>query len=177
VWYRPAGEMHDLPRLCTDVNGRVHEMSTPPPLIRPDVTSEVRRAAEERLSPQFAEVVRHTRQPFFQAIFDLESRQIAFDRVALLGDAAFVARPHCGMGVTKAAGDAMALADFLREANNDLPAALARYHGERARFGSMVVNHARELGAWLQGIDTREARAHHTPAAVMAEIAVTRNYV
>jgi 2-polyprenyl-6-methoxyphenol hydroxylase-like FAD-dependent oxidoreductase len=176
VWYRPAEESAALPRLCTDVNGRVHEMSTPPPLIRPEVTSEVRRAAEALLSPQFAEVVRHTRQPFLQAIFDLESPRIAFERVALIGDAAFVARPHCGMGVTKAAGDAMALADFLRESDNDVPAALDRYEGDRARFGSAVVNYARELGAWLQGIDTEQARAHHAPAAVMAEIAVTRDY-
>lgn len=176
VWYRPAEESAALPRLCTDINGRVHEMSTPPPLIRPEVTSDVRRAAEELLSPQFAEVVRHTRQPFFQAIFDLDSPQIAFGRIALLGDAAFVARPHVGMGVTKAAGDAMALVDSLRESDNDISAALARYQAERARLGSAVVNHARELGAWLQGIDTEQARRHHTPEAVMAEIAVTRDY-
>lgn len=30
-------------------------------------------------------------------------------RIVLLGDAAFVVRPHTAMGVSKAAGDAMAL--------------------------------------------------------------------
>jgi 2-polyprenyl-6-methoxyphenol hydroxylase-like FAD-dependent oxidoreductase len=34
-------------------------------------------------------------------------------RAAILGDAAFVARPHVGMGVTKAALDAESLADAL----------------------------------------------------------------
>ena len=34
-------------------------------------------------------------------------------RVALVGDAAFVARPHVGLGVTKAAGDAVALVDAI----------------------------------------------------------------
>jgi 2-polyprenyl-6-methoxyphenol hydroxylase-like FAD-dependent oxidoreductase len=176
VWYRPTDASDGIRNLCTDASGKLHEMSIPPRFIRPDVLAEMRQAAEELLSPQFVEVVRHTRQPFFQAIFDLESREIAFGRVALLGDAAFVARPHCGMGVTKAAGDAMALADFLRQSDNDVPAALAHYQGERARFGSAVVNHARELGAWLQGVDTEQARRHHTPAAVMSEIAVTRDY-
>ena len=121
-------------------------------------------------------VVRNTRQPFFQAIFDLESKEMAFGRVALLGDAAFVARPHCGMGVTKAAGDAMRLAGILHTADNDVPAALPLYAAERVRFGTAVVQHARELGAFLQGSNTEAARSHHTPEAVMREIAVTRDF-
>lgn len=176
VWYRPVEESRDLPRLCTDVAGKLHDMSIPPPLIRAEVLAEMRRAAEELLSPQFVEAVRHTRQPFFQAIFDLVSAQIAFGRVALLGDAAFVARPHVGMGVTKAAGDAMVLADLLRESNNDVPAALARYRSLRLPFGAAVVDHGRELGSYLQGRRTEQARRHHTPEAVMSEIAVTRDY-
>jgi len=177
VWYRPTDASDGMRRLCTDASGRLHELSIPPQLIRPEVLAEVRSAAEDLLSPQFAAVVRHTRQPFFQAIFDLESRNIAFGRVALLGDAGFVARPHCGMGVTKAAGDAMRLADTLRTAENDVPAALGAYEQERARFGAAVVAHARELGAFLQGHNTEEARRHHTPEAVMREIAVTRDFV
>jgi len=173
VWYRPTHAPDGIRRLCTDTAGKLHDMAIPPQLIRREVLAEMRQAAEELLSPQFREVVRHARQPFFQAIFDLESSRLAFGRVALLGDAAFVARPHCGMGVTKGAGDAMRLADLLREAANDVPAALARYEAERARFGSAVVAHARALGAWLQGRTDAEARSHHTPEAVMREIAVT----
>lgn len=176
VWYRPTEEARELPRLCTDVNGRRHEQSIPPPLIHPAVLAELRAAADALLAPQLAEVVRHTRQPFFQPIFDVESDCMAAGRVALLGDAAFVARPHCGMGVTKAAADATALVRFLRENPSDVPAALARYDELRRRFGAAVVAHARELGSWLQGKDTPEARRHHTPEAAMAEIAVTRDY-
>lgn len=176
VWYRPADEAREFPRLCTDAAGRRHDMSIPPPLIRPEVLSEMRRAAEALLSPQLAEVVRHARQPFFQPIFDLASERIAFGRVALLGDAAFVARPHVGMGVTKGAGDALALAACLSGTDNDVPAALARYESRRLHFNAAVVAHGRELGAWLEGKDTPEAKRHHTPEAVMREIAVTRDY-
>jgi 2-polyprenyl-6-methoxyphenol hydroxylase-like FAD-dependent oxidoreductase len=176
VWYRPTEAADELPRLCTDLNGRRHELSIPPPLIRPEVLAELRGAGEALLAPHLAEVVRHTRQPFFQPIFDVESSCMAAGRVALLGDAAFVARPHCGMGVTKAAGDATALVGFLREMPDDVPAALARYDQLRRRFGAAVVAHARELGSWLQGKDTPEARRHHTPEAAMAEIAITRDY-
>ena len=181
VWYRPAHAEHALPQLCTDSAGRRHDMSIPPPLIRAEVLADMRRGAQDALSPQFAEVVAKTRQPFFQAIFDLESRAMAYGRVALLGDAAFVARPHCGMGVSKAAGDAMALADALREAADDPVRALSRYSAERVRFGHAVVAHARELGSYLQACDgdaaARDRAAHHhTPHAVMRDIAVTRAF-
>ena len=176
VWYRPAHEAHELPHLCTDADGRRHDISIPPPLIRPEVLAELRHAAREWLSPQLAEVVRRTRQPFFQPIYDVESAHMAFGRVALAGDAAFVARPHVGMGVTKGAGDGMALADSLAATPDDVPSALARYESRRRRFNAAVVAHGRELGAWLEGQTTPEARRHHTPAAVLAEIAVTRDY-
>jgi hypothetical protein len=44
------------------------------------------------------------------------------------------------------------------------------------RFGNAVVRHAQSLGAFLQGSDTPAARSHHTPEAVMREIAVTRDF-
>jgi 2-polyprenyl-6-methoxyphenol hydroxylase-like FAD-dependent oxidoreductase len=182
VWYRPTHALHELPPLCTDIHGRRHEMAIPPPLIRPEVLDAMRAAARAQLSPQFAEAVEKTRQPFFQAIFDLESPQMAFGRVALLGDAAFVARPHVGMGVSKAAGDALSLASLLAEHRNDALLALPAYSASRVRFGSAVVAHARALGAYLQacagGDETAQAKEawQHTPEAVMRDIAVSRNF-
>ena len=176
VWYRPADEARELRRLCTDSAGKCHGTAIPPPLIRPEILAETRRAAEDLLAPQIAEVVRLAPHPFFQPIFDVESPHMAFGRVALLGDAAFVARPHVGMGVTKGAGDALALAACLRETGDDISAALGRYESMRLKFDAAVVAHGRELGAWLQGSGTEEARRHHTPEAVLAEIAVPRGY-
>ena len=65
------------------------------------------------LAPQFNAMVALCEQPFLQPIYDLEVPRMAFGRVAILGDAAFVARPHVGAGVAKAAEDALALADAL----------------------------------------------------------------
>lgn len=185
VWYRPARAENELADLCTDSRGRRHELGIPPPLIRAQVIEAVRAAAREQLSPQFAEVVEKTRQPFFQAIFDLESKSMAWGRVALLGDAAFVARPHVGMGVSKAAGDALALADLLHLNRNNIGAALPAYSAGRVLLGEAVIAHARELGAYLQTWSRSDAEAiaereraaqHHTPEAVMREIAVTRTF-
>ena len=175
VWYRPLEETRGLADLCTDINGRTHDMSVPPPLLRPELIQEARESARRNLAPQYAEVVERAPQPFFQAIFDLVCPRITFGRIALLGDAAFVARPHVGMGVTKAAGDAMALADALRDAG-DVESALAAYEAARKPVGAAVVEHARELGAYLGGDRSDEARRRHTPDAVMREIAVTRRF-
>jgi 2-polyprenyl-6-methoxyphenol hydroxylase-like FAD-dependent oxidoreductase len=75
---------------------------------------------------------------------------MAVGRVALLGDAAFVARPHVGMGVTKAALDAQSLAQCIADASGDLFAALARYDRERRLFGMRVVARSRRLGAYIE---------------------------
>lgn len=149
VWYRPTREHDALPRLCTDAAGHCHGQAIAPPLIRPEVIAEMKADARRLLAPQVAGIVERTAQPFFQAIYDLESPRIALGRAVLLGDAAFVARPHVGMGVTKAALDAQCLADALRD-NNDLDAALARYDTERRRFGGRIVARARSLGAWIE---------------------------
>jgi 2-polyprenyl-6-methoxyphenol hydroxylase-like FAD-dependent oxidoreductase len=86
-------------------------------------------------------------QPFFQAIYDLASPRLVFGRVALLGDAAFVARPHVGAGVTKAALDAVCLATAIAGHGGDVDAALAHYGSERLRFGDWIVGRGRDLGA------------------------------
>jgi len=150
IWYRPTDYRETLPRLCTDAGGRCHGISIPPPLIRPEVVEEIKAAARALLAPQIARIVELTEQVFFQAIFDLESPRMALGRVALLGDAAFVARPHVGMGVTKAALDAECLAREIRAANGDLGAALVRYDRERRRFGTRLVARARRLGAYIE---------------------------
>jgi 2-polyprenyl-6-methoxyphenol hydroxylase-like FAD-dependent oxidoreductase len=135
----------------------------------------MRHDADTLLAPQFAELVRLTPQPFFQPIYDVESPRLVFGRVVLAGDAAFVARPHVGMGVTKAAGDAVALADALR-AHDDVDVALKRYEAARLRLGTAVIARARHLGAYMQAqiktaSERQMAERYRTPAAVMRETA------
>jgi 2-polyprenyl-6-methoxyphenol hydroxylase-like FAD-dependent oxidoreductase len=152
VWYRPTDPATALADLCTDASGRHHVTAIPPPLIRPDVIAGIKATARALIAPQIAEIFARS-EPFFQPIFDLESPAIAFGaptpRIALLGDAAFVARPHVGAGVTKAALDAATLADALLAHRNDLGAALARYSREQIRFGRGLVAFGREEGAYI----------------------------
>jgi 2-polyprenyl-6-methoxyphenol hydroxylase-like FAD-dependent oxidoreductase len=174
VWYRPADEGGKLAALLTDEAGVRHAISIPPPLIRRDAVAAMRAAAERLLAPQFRVVVRLIEEPLLQPIYDLESPRLAFGRVAILGDAAFVARPHVGAGVSKAADDAAALAAAL-DVDDDVAAALRRFEAERRPVGARIIERARHLGAYLQAAQStaernRSAR-HRIPQAVLAETA------
>jgi 2-polyprenyl-6-methoxyphenol hydroxylase-like FAD-dependent oxidoreductase len=174
VWYRPADERIELKRLLTDETGTTHTISIPPPLIRREAIAQMRAAAERLLAPQFREVVRMIDEPILQPIYDLETPRMAFGRVAIVGDAAFVARPHVAAGVAKAADDAAALAAALQD--SEVEPALRRFEAERLPVGRRIIERARHLGAYLQATQTAEERArsqrHSIPEAVLAETAV-----
>lgn len=70
-------------------------------------------------------------------------------RVVLLGDAAFIVRPHTAMGVAKAAADAMELRGALVE-EASIDAALYRYNARRMIAGSQIARYGQRLGESIQ---------------------------
>jgi 2-polyprenyl-6-methoxyphenol hydroxylase-like FAD-dependent oxidoreductase len=175
VWYRPTDERR-LEWMLTDESGVTHVGSIPPPLIHKSVVAEMRTEAARVLSPQFQEVIGLAPEPFLQPIYDFETPQMAFGRVAILGDAAFVARPHVGAGVAKGADDAIALAKAL-ENGAPVEAALKQFEAERLVVGRRIVQRARALGAYMQAERATEAERaaaerHHGPEPTMAETAL-----
>ena len=148
VWYRPAPDDGSLQALMTDADGHHHALGLPPHKVSWKHIAQARQDARDLLAPQFAEMLEKTAQPFLQPIYDCSSQQIVFGRIALMGDAAFVARPHVGMGVTKAAQDAVALADCFAKLGVT-PIALLAYESERLIAGQAIVERARHLGAYL----------------------------
>ena len=164
AWFRPADEA-TLADLCTDQNGRRHGVAIPPPLIRRELIDALAADATAHLAPEIAALLTQAPQPILQPIFDCEAPRIAFRRVALVGDAAFVARPHVATGITKAALDAEALAGSLCSA--DIDAALTRYDAERQPAGSRLVARGRYLGAHLEARDG--PRPERDPAQLIRE--------
>lgn len=165
VWYRPA-DAQALQALLSDADGTHYPQGIAPNKVSWRQIAAMREAARGLLAPQFAEIIEKTAQPFVQPIQDLMSSRLAFGRVALMGDAAFVARPHVGMGVTKAAQDAVALTEAIR-VHGASAAALQAYESLRLPAGQAVVRRARELGAYMQGRSERDADAvlRHTAVA------------
>ena len=151
IWYRGVA---DLKELFTDASGKDHGMSIPPPLIRTEFVAEMKMHALDVLPAPIAAVVQKAPQPLLQAISDMESPRLTFGRVALLGDAAFVVRPHVAGGAGKAAMDARCLADVL-QSERSIEAALAAYEQKQLDFGARIVRHSRYLGADLEGRPTQ----------------------
>jgi 2-polyprenyl-6-methoxyphenol hydroxylase-like FAD-dependent oxidoreductase len=149
LWYHAASEREVL-EMSTDESGHCHGMAIPPPLIRKEVVASLYREASDQLPPQHVDLLHAEPQPFFQAIYDLECEKLVFGRALLLGDAAFVARPHVGAGVTKAALDAQCLADALCAHGGDIASALASYERDRLTIGTRMVARARRLGAFIE---------------------------
>jgi 2-polyprenyl-6-methoxyphenol hydroxylase-like FAD-dependent oxidoreductase len=174
VWYRPAS-VSSVADMCTDAAGHYHATGVPPPLIRDEVISRVKADAKAVLAPSIAEIFLRA-DPFFQPIYDLESPALVFDRVALTGDAAFVARPHVGAGATKAAIDAAVLAAALRGAGNDLPGALARFESSQLPFGRDLVALSRQQGAYLSAqLSSRDRREENRDIEALLHAHGTRS--
>ena len=169
VWYRPA-DVPQLAALMTDAHGQYFPLGIPPAKVAQVHIDAMRQAAHERLAPQFAEILDKTEQPFLQPIYDCASSSMAFGRIALMGDAAFVARPHVGMGVTKAAEDAMALVQAITE-HGATPAALKAFEQARLAVSLAVVQRGRRLGAHLHAGAPSNVSPPH-PDKVMADTAI-----
>ena len=170
VWYRPADAGPELAELMTDADGRHHADGIPPQQVSWRQIAAARAAARQHLAPQFAEVLEKTAVPFLQPIYDLASPTLAHGRAALLGDAAFVARPHVGMGVAKAADDATALADSIAQ-HGATPAAVLAYNARRHPAGLAVAQRAQALGTHLEARH-RNRGLQPSPPTVMHQTAI-----
>ncbi|WP_411906682.1 FAD binding domain-containing protein [Rhizobium mayense] len=145
VWYRPVSP-ENLRSIFTGAEGQVFTHSLPRGELSDERLQGLRHDAAALLPPQFALAVEAEPHPAIQGIFDYEAQRMVSRRVALIGDAAFVVRPHTAMGVSKAAGDALALRNALSK-SDDLAEALGRYEQERLPAGRQIAAYGRRLGA------------------------------
>jgi 2-polyprenyl-6-methoxyphenol hydroxylase-like FAD-dependent oxidoreductase len=160
IWYRVA-DAESLRRMCVDDSGHQHEFSVPPPQIRKDLIAAMRAEAQASFPAVLNDCLCAIERPFFTPIYDFIAPRIVCGRIALVGDAASNARPHMGFGVSKAACDAQALADALRD-EDDVDSALARYDRIRQPIGEIIVKHSRKLGAHMGvNLQSEEDRAMH----------------
>ena len=169
VWYHPVREADELPAFLTDDSGRYHPNGIPPALLSTRVRARMIDTAARVLAPQFAEALARGRLHFFQPILDLEPTQLVSGRIALVGDAAFVIRPHTAMGVPKGAGDVRCLVDALARHGSDVDRALGDFEIARLRVGRAILQRGQRLGAYMQaqgGTLEERARAEAARSAV-----------
>ncbi len=172
VWYSEVPDK-DLLDMLTDTEGNRHAVTIPPPMVRPDVLSRMRSDAWSRLPTPFNDILEVSERPFFTPVYDHLSPEMATGRVALVGDAACVARPHVGMGVTKAAVDATTLAECLDGVR--IPDGLHAYSKDRTSAARTAYETSRWLGRLIFDCDRNEnldGRSNPKIEAIMHETAV-----
>ncbi len=81
-----------------------------------------------------------------QTIVDVTVPHTVFGRVMLIGDAAFVVRPHTAGAVAKAAYDAFALSKSLAAARQDVDVGLKSAEILQMQQGQSLVRYGIELG-------------------------------
>ncbi len=146
VWYINAVPGPELDRVLTDKDGRRLEFSVPQGFVSTAMTDWLHTQARSILPPTFRRLVEVTQEPFVQTIHDLAVPKMAFGRVCLTGDAAFVPRPHTAASTAKAAANATALADCLTVAKGDLLEALRWWEPDQLEMGQRLRVHGKQLG-------------------------------
>jgi 2-polyprenyl-6-methoxyphenol hydroxylase-like FAD-dependent oxidoreductase len=150
-----------LERLLTDRTGTLHGASVPAGMVPAELTAEVHAAATHELHPRFVELVQGTADPFIQTILDVVVPHIVFGRACLLGDAAFVVRPHTAAATAKAAADATTLATALAADPGDSDAALRSWERRQLEHGRGLVDHGIAVGR--RSVERRDGSCPRTP--------------
>jgi 2-polyprenyl-6-methoxyphenol hydroxylase-like FAD-dependent oxidoreductase len=148
--------------MFTGTDGTHYETGIPPKLVKPELVAVMKEEAQRVFPPVFADVIARMEGMFVQAIYDLESDVMGRGRIAIIGDGAFVARPHCGAGVSKAADDAASLANMLSK-NDRVEDAISAFSAERTKAGKAAVAWAAHLGSYFQIDTTGHRRADFSP--------------
>ena len=145
VWYWNVPEA-ELPKLMTGVDGHERDFSVPPGQVREECLKKQDAIAERVFCPQFLELWRSTETPFLQPILDLAVPRMVQGRVLLLGDAAFIPRPHTAASTAKAGANALALGRALREFPDDIDVALKEWEADQLALGRDLERSGRALG-------------------------------
>jgi 2-polyprenyl-6-methoxyphenol hydroxylase-like FAD-dependent oxidoreductase len=145
LWYFNVVDGDELKTVMTDSQGRVRKFFLPQGEVRESVIQQMRVAAKGYLPEIFQYLFELTEKPFIQPIYDLSVPRMVFGRVCLIGDAAFVVRPHTAAGTSKAAINAIELAQELQESGGDVVAALEKWEPIQLAMG----NYLKVLGVTL----------------------------
>jgi 2-polyprenyl-6-methoxyphenol hydroxylase-like FAD-dependent oxidoreductase len=145
VWYVGASPRERDALLYTR-EGQQRQSSLRRGMARDEVVAELHAQAFRELHPMFARLVELTPDPFLQSIVDLGVPRTVFDRTVLIGDAAFVVRPHTAGGAAKAARDALAIADSLTRGGSDIYVTLAGFEAQQIAYGRELMAYGIDLG-------------------------------
>ncbi|WP_338524570.1 FAD binding domain-containing protein [Pseudomonas batumici] len=151
LWYLKAAPGAELDAVMTDNMGRQRESSIPPGAMAKSQDEAFRKMAGERINPAFLELIQRTDEIFVQSILDLKVAQMVFNRVILVGDAAFIPRPHTAGSTAKAAANAVTLAKVLANRSN-IDEGLRLWEKHQLNEGNIMSDWGIDMGNRIMGI-------------------------
>ncbi|MFL9908885.1 FAD binding domain-containing protein [Paraburkholderia sp. RL17-337-BIB-A] len=151
LWYLKSATGDELDAVLTDRTGRRRAHSIPPGDLSPSQDAWFRRMAAERANPDFLALIDKTDDIFVQKIQDLQVPQMVFGRVVLVGDAAFVPRPHTAGSTAQAASNAVALARALYS-ERDITLPLGKWQDTQVSDGMSMTDWGIKIGNQIMNI-------------------------
>ena len=170
LWYKSISN-EEYNKILTGKSGKKYDHGIPPNEIQDIFISELKDEAKYKLPKSALELLNRTQQILIQPIYDLKSKYMVKDNLVTIGDCAFTARPHAGMGVTKAALDCFDLIKYLSGiSKSDLNDNLKAWENKRLKEGLFLVNRSREMGSY---INNNESIIMPENKKVLAETAIS----
>ncbi|XP_004498647.1 uncharacterized protein [Cicer arietinum] len=119
-----------------------------------DMIEKMHQEAEKVWISELAMVMKETKEPFLNFIYDSDPlEKIFWDNVVLVGDAAHPTTPHCARSTNMSILDAAVLGKCLEKWGAEkIESALEEYQFIRLPITSKQVLHARRLGRMKQGL-------------------------
>ncbi|MEX6690004.1 monooxygenase [Danxiaibacter flavus] len=144
VWY--LNKSHEqLADILTGKDEKTRMYSVPPGFLSSKSVSDLHAQAHQELPKILRDRVLQTESPFVQVIVDMAVLKMYNGRVAILGDAACVVRPHTASGTAKAYRDAIALANCLHYHNGDVDKALPHWNDQQIREALHLTSYGKQL--------------------------------
>lgn len=150
VYYQNVAEGAALEDMMTDIEGYRGPVSVPQGRVQERFITAMKAHANATLAPAAAELVTKTAEPYIQVIYDVRVPRMHQGRIAILGDAAFIGRPHAAAGTAKAADDAWALYETFMGHGGEVPDVLAEWEKGRLAVGNNLVDRVSMMGRRAQ---------------------------
>lgn len=120
-----------------------------------DMIAKMHEEAENVWLPELVKVIKETKDPFLNVIYDSEPLgQVVWNNVVLIGDAAHPTTPHGLRSTNMSVLDAAVLGKCLQKWGVDnLTSALQKYQSTRLPVSTKQVLFSRRLGRIKQGLE------------------------
>lgn len=144
VWFVNKSKA-ELQGILTDKSGLARQYSVPAGYLSKENQTDLNKRALLELPKVLSDRVLQTEHPFVQVIVDMAVPKMYDGRAVILGDAAFLVRPHTASGTAKAYEDGNALATVLTE-GGDLEKLLQRWNHYQVAYANSLVQYGIQLG-------------------------------